>query len=331
MSTPTKNKIRHTYQAELLIQAVEGDAPAMNNVLIYLSSENPSLCQIMQEAIHDLCETTIWRNLLSCFATHRWNNQLDCELRSESQASRIIDQAIIEVFTQDENELEIPIKEAILHKSLEDPEPKIRHAAGYLAGLRGDQKAIPILCEIIKSDTKDWQLRAVKALAVLGDERCVPPLIEALTIDRDLLHREARRALLNLGQIAEQAWLELLQHPDSHIRWEAARGLGEIGDARAAPILAEGLLDENYTVRWATADVLAHLGKSAVPATLSILSRYSLNEPSRQAAYHALHGISDHEVQERIKPLLDALRGSTASIGVPVVAQRLLMEWDQSM
>ena len=330
MSTPTKKKIRHTYQAELLIQAMEGDTQAVNNLLIYLSSANPILCQIMQEAIHDLCETTIWRNLLSCFATHRWNNQLDCELRSESQASRMIDQAIIEVFTQDENELEIPIKEAVLHKSLEDPKPKMRHAAGYLAGLRGDQEAIPILGKIIKSGTKEWQLRAVKALASLRDERCISPLIEALTMDRDLLHREARRALLNLGPIAEQAWLELLQHPDSHIRWEAARGLGDLGDAKAAPILAEGLLDENYAVRWATADVLAHLGERAIPATLTILSRYPLNEPSRQAAYHALHGISNREVQECIKPLLDALRGFATSMQVPIVAQRLLIEWEQT-
>jgi len=206
----------------------------------------------------------------------------------------------------------------------------MRHAAGYLAGLRGDQEAIPILGEIIKSGTKEWQLRAVKALTALRDERCISPLIEALTMDRDLLHREARRALLNLGPIAEQAWLELLEHPDSHIRWEAARGLGEIGDAKAAPILAEGLLDENYAVRWATADVLAHLGERAIPATLTILSRYPINEPSRQAAYHALHGISNREVQERIKPLLDALRDFTVSIGVPVIAQRLLMEWEQS-
>jgi len=330
MITPAKKKIRHTHQVELLIQAVEGDAQAVNSLLIYLSSANPSLCQIMQEAIHDLCETTIWRSLLSCFAKQRWNNQLDCELRSESQASRMIDQAIIEVFTQDENELEIPIKEAVLHESLEDPEPKIRQAAAYLAGLRGYKEAIPILSEIINKGTKDWQLRVIKALAILGDERCVPPLIQALTIDRDLLHREARRALLSLGQIAHPAWIELLQHPDSHIRWEAARGLGEIGDAKAAPILAEGLLDENYAVRWATADVLAHLGERAIPATLTILSRYPLNEPSRQAAYHALHGISNREVQEYIKPLLDALRSSAASISVSIIAQRLLIEWEQT-
>jgi HEAT repeat protein len=127
----------------------------------------------------------------------------------------------------------------------------------------------------------------------------------------------------------EPTWLEALNHPDNHIRWHGARGLGNIGDAKYADTLAEGLLDENQAVRWATADVLAQLGAKAVPATLTIISQSKLNEQSRQAAYHALHGITSRQIQERIKPLLDALHGPAASIEAPAVAQRLLMEWEK--
>jgi HEAT repeat protein len=92
-------------------------------------------------------------------------------------------------------------------------------------------------------------------------------------------------------------------------------------------ILAEGLRDANYVVRWATADVLAHLGPRAVPATLTMLSCYKIDEQLRQAAYHALHGIKSSKIQERLKPLLDSMRGLAFSIEVPMLAQRLLAEW----
>jgi HEAT repeat protein len=172
-----------------------------------------------------------------------------------------------------------------------------------------------------------WRLRAVKALAALKDERCGPPLIKALATNRNNLHREARRALQSLGHLAKSAWLKALDHSDAHIRWHAARGLGELGDASYTYILAEGLLDENYAVRWATADVLAHLGKRGVPATLTILSQRKVTEQSRQAAYHALHGITSRRIQQLLKPLLYALRSPAASVEVPGIAQRLLLEW----
>ena len=240
-----------------------------------------------------------------------------------------IDQSIAVIFIQDEEDSESAAKDASLHEALKAPEPQLREAAAYLLGLRGDLRAIPYLAETIETGTKHWRLRAVKALATLNDERCGPPLIKALAINRNSLHREARRALQSLGHLARLAWLKALDHPDAHIRWHAARGLGELGDASYTYILAEGLLDENYAVRWATADVLARLGKRGVPATLTILSQLKITEQSRQAAYHALHGITSHRVRERIKPLLDALHGSAASVEAPAIAQRLLMEWEK--
>jgi len=170
-------------------------------------------------------------------------------------------------------------------------------------------------------------MRAIKALSTLKDEKCASPLIKVLIMDRGKLHREARRALQNLGPLAESVWLEALNHPDSHIRWEAAHGLGQIGDARAAPTLVEGLFDESYVVRWITANVLARLGEQVIPATLSVLCSHEISEPFRQAAYHALHGCTSPRIREHIKPLLDALSGSDSKEPVSSVAQRLLVEW----
>jgi len=323
-------RIRHPKQGKLVLKAADGQAKAVNDVLMYLSSANPNLCRIMQETVHDCCEGEIWGILLACLATHHWSFGINSDRRGYSEASKRIDLSIIEVFLIDEHEFETVIKEEVLSQALEDPEPKMRQAAAYIAGMRGDIRAVPILAETIRTGNRDWQLRAVKALAVLGDESCVLPLVSALTMNREKLHREARRALIGMGELAEPAWVDLLKHPDSHIRWEAARGLGDIGDARAAPILVEGLLDSNYAVRWATADVLARLGESAVPAMLKFISYRIMTERSRQAAYHALHGIKSRETRARLEPLLNALRNSTASGEVSTIAHRLLVEWESS-
>ena len=181
--------------------------------------------------------------------------------------------------------------------------------------------------DISVREKEEWRLRAVKALIALNDELCGPPFLELLISGRGELHREAGRALRGLGELAKSTWLKALDHPNSHIRWHAARGLGEIGEVRYAMILAEGLRDKNYVVRWASADVLAQLGAEAVPSTLTMLTHHKLDEQFRQAAFHALNGITSRRIKEPLKPLLDALRGPAAGVEAPMLAHRLLKDW----
>jgi HEAT repeat protein len=321
-------KVQYPYQSDLLKRAGEEDPKALNKVLMYLSSVDSNLCGIMQSAIHDLPESDVWRILLLCFANHRYKNGLEGGRLIDQESSKRIDQALYEVFIVDENEWETKLKENILSDALEDKNQRIRQTAAYLAGMRGDLRAIPALYEILQTGNEDWKLRAVKALAALGDDDCVPPLVFVLTSSRGILHREARRALTSMEKIAESAWIDLLKHPDSHIRWEAARGLGDIGDARASDILVEGLLDENYAVRWASADVLARLGECAVPSILKFISQKILNEQSRRAAYHALHGIKSRQAKERLEPLLNALRSPIIDGRASRIARQLIREWE---
>jgi len=330
MDIQKKLSVRYPTEVNLLKYALNGETKSAKRILYYLSSSNPILCQIMQKAIHDLKDSRIWHQLLRYLAWHRWDDYIDRDQRFAPDALERIDQAIIEVFTQDDHKWEKPEKETTLLENLDDTDSLIQQACAYLLAFRGYPQAIPVLADTIKNGTRKWQLRAIKALETLNDERSARPLLVALITNRDELYREACHALHNLGPLAKSAWVEALNHPDKHIRWEAARGLGQIGDVRAVSILAEGLLDESYLVRWATSDVLAHLGTQAIPAILTILSRYTLNEPSRNVAYHALYGILSTSTQEYIKPLLDALHGPAPDIEAPIIAQRLLLAWDKS-
>lgn len=323
-----KISIRHPAEAELLEQALQGDDRAINKVFLYLSSSNPHLRQIMQETIHDIASADLWEHLLSCLGAQSWQEHRDSDRRVDQEASQRIDQSITRVFTQDEYDNEGATKEAVLRKALSASQAEIRYAAAYLLGLRGDKQMIPLLDEILETAPKIWKVRAVHALTAIADERCGPPLIKGLAMDRGVVHAECKQALMKLGPIVEKAWVEALDHPDSHIRWHAARGLGDPKNVRSIQLLAEGLLDENREVRWASADALARIGPPSVPATLAVISRAVLTTPTRQAAYHALHGISSRRLRERLKPLLDALQSPTGSVEAPAIAQRLLAEWE---
>jgi hypothetical protein len=323
-----KSVCRHEAETEMLVRALEGDLDSLNQVLNYLSSENKYLRKIMQEAIRDFSDPKIWDGLLHCLAEHRWQGHPDCLRREQAQASERIDLSIEEVFVTDEYSWEKQIKEQVLCRSLAEDSQALSWTGAYLLGLRGNLDVIPTLSSMIESGSLEWQLRSVKALAALNHEDCGPPLVKALAQDRDKLHQEALRALSSLGGKMKGAWLSALSHSDSHIRWHAARGLGQSGDISSIRILAEGLLDENHAVRWATADLLAYLGDVSVPVVLELILQHPLAEPFRQSAYHALHSITSQATQERLRPLIKALQSPTARLVAPVEAQRILGEWD---
>lgn len=319
----------HQAEADLLKQALQGDRESRRKIFLYLSAADPRLRQIMQTAIHNDDNPRLWKQLLSCLAIQCWGEHMDSDRRVDQEASQRIDQSITDVFVEDWHEWEESLKNHVLHKALQEPQVEFRYASAYLLGLRGEDKMIPMLDEILNTAVKSWKVRAVQALAAIGEERCATPLIKALVMDRGALHSEAGRALQDLGPLAEKAWRVALSHPDSHIRWHAARSLGESADNQSIEILAEGLSDNSHKVRWATADVLAHIGPRAVPATLKVISRSTLSAPTRQAAYHALHGVLSRRLRERLKPILEALQSPTASIEAPAIAHRLLQEWEK--
>jgi len=164
MVTTEKSKKQRSFESQMLNRALEGDISCIDNVLEYLGSSIPRLCQIMQRAIHDTEDPRAWRSLLSFLALRKWGaHRWSAYNADHTIISRNIDQSIIEVFTQDEEITETVIKNTILHESLDDLEPMMRYAAAYILGLRGEQCAIPMLEEIIEKGSKNWKVRAAQS------------------------------------------------------------------------------------------------------------------------------------------------------------------------
>jgi hypothetical protein len=347
--------------SHLIDQAAAGDPEAIHNVLKYLNSANSDLRHMMQAALHANHDERLWRRMLLCIAHDCWPAAGQAGEQAKTGAThsapQAVDsrlalsratQAITEVFVLEsdmEGEAELEVKQKVLLPALEDEDGLVRWAAGYLLGLRGNLRAIPALDEILSSPCRarsnltveqcvHWQLRAVQALTALNDVACGPPLIKALASPERTVHHAAGTALSELGRYAEPALLHALHHSDPHVRWHAARSLGQIGNPQAVDILAEGLYDERQEVRWTTARVLAYIDEPAIPSILKVLCAQPVSEPLRQSAYHALNGMACMhypEIAAYLQPLLDVLRRQTAistiAVEAPQIAQRMLAEW----
>lgn len=318
----------------LLESCLAGDPAAVTRLLKLLGHPTLELRHAYQDAIRQANKTRLWRGLVSILADRCWETHLNepqpIQLHPDPEHQLRIDEGILDLFVSDHNPAETPRKTAALRNCCRSNSIQQRFIAHYLLVRRGDYSALGNLQSLFLQTSLEWQLRTVRLLANLNTAEGGPLLIEALSSRNRVLHHEAHRALAGLGKYATDAWITALQHPDSHIRWHAARGLGELGDLRAIPILAAGLRDQNAAVRWATSGLLARMGSRAVPAILQEISRGPLDEPARQAAYHALHGMTGHNLPARLEPVLDALHGPGSDLRAPLSAQKLLADWQES-
>jgi HEAT repeat protein len=207
------------------------------------------------------------------------------------------------------------------------PEEPLQLAADPAAWSLGDEaqraQLLPLLLQELSSPAPSRRERAIELLAEAGAQESIPAFLAVLRREEHLMVRwRALHALQQLsGALAEsegppageiEAWREgvvtelITQLHSEHAsqRWEAAEGLGRLGDPRAVPALVEMLRDPHAFVRWAAAQALGQIGgETAIPLLLTLvqdpdrLARRSAvdalghldAEPARRALHRALH------------------------------------------
>ena len=146
----------------------------------------------------------------------------------------------------------------------------------------------------------------------------IPALIAGLAHKNAVVRRRARNGLIAAGTPAVDSLMELLGDRKAHVRWEAAKALGSIGDPKAAPILVEVLEeDDDFDVRWLAGQALTALGREGLRPLLLALADRPHSITLQEGAYHVCHRLSQIQAYRLVKPVLAALRCSSPNWSFP--------------
>ena len=151
-------------------------------------------------------------------------------------------------------------------------------------------------------------------------------LIDMLASKDGPTRQKARKALVALGKPAVSSLNSTLQNSRlDHVRWEAAKALGAIGDTRAIPQLVKALEDKDPDVTWVAAEALRRFKKVAWPLLLRALIKSGTDPGSlRQGAHHVFRNQKEAGFNELLVTLTRALGSSTVPELATVAAYDIL-------
>jgi HEAT repeat protein len=134
----------------------------------------------------------------------------------------------------------------------------------------------------------------MEALVHIGDERAVPPLIQATGAKSYKVRSTAGIALANFGPRAVPHLLRALDDERSSVREEATKALGRIGDGRACARLLQMLDDRSLGVRIEATKALEKLGdKRAIPHLTWAVKRRGKSSRYAAMALGRLGGVAE--------------------------------------
>jgi HEAT repeat protein len=106
-----------------------------------------------------------------------------------------------------------------------------------------------------------------------------------------------------------------------HVRWEAAKALGAIGDTRAIPRLVNALEDSDPDVAWLAAEALRQFKKAAWPPLLrQLIKDGSESALLRQGAHHVLRNQKENGFNDLLATLREDLESNTFQESTPLAA-----------
>ena len=155
-------------------------------------------------------------------------------------------------------------------------------------------------------DATGDRLAAVNALAALGTNAPVPPLLKALHDPERQIAAQAATALGNVGEPAVPSLIGALNDRDGYVRSMACYALSTIGPhaSEAAPALIQRFADSYVNIPAQATYALGRIGRPALPALVEALT--DENEQVRGGAAKVLGNM-----------------GAAAKAAVPALRERL--------
>jgi len=193
-----------------------------------------------------------------------------------------------------------------LMKLLKHPSSAVRMTAATALGRGKVIRSIPILIGALKDEDPRVQYEAAKALYQYRPYS-IALLMESLESPNEDLVINAISVLAKIGTPdVTKALGALIDHPSGVVRMEAVKGLGAIGDEKAAEFLVHSLKDDFRTVQNLAADYLVKMGPGAVELLAAVLDKEDVK--LRRNAALTLGRIGD---ERAVIPLIDILSGKS--------------------
>ena len=135
--------------------------------------------------------------------------------------------------------------------------------------------------------------------------------------------------MMRKSPIFKTAFLKWLTAKDQQTRWEAAKTLVEIADPASIPALIKTLEDDIFDVRWLAAEALIAIGPDCITQLLQRLAESTKESFLHESAHHVIKYIlRDNpkaiELNDILKPVVNALEGPTPRLETPGAAQTAL-------
>lgn len=156
-------------------------------------------------------------------------------------------------------------------------------------------------------------------------ENKIDDLIADFTCDDVVKCQKARRAMVALGSQAVAPLIKELSNKKFWVRWEAAKALGQIGDAAAARALVKALEDKEFDVHWLAAEALINIGRGSIEPLLEALADHGDRSLwLRQGAHHVLHDMKRGDLDGILQPVMAAVDPAAPSFEVLQAARKAL-------
>ena len=157
----------------------------------------------------------------------------------------------------------------------------------------------------------------LKALGRWGDHADISLIVPLLKDEHRVVQVAAAAALYRLGQKEHWQTVERATNvPEGYERGAALRMLGEIGDPKGLPLLAQGLRDKQPSIRAAAAASLGKLGSTeGVPFLIDALA-----DPVPAVRSVAAVTLGKLKAEQAVSPLTQALQDRNMGVRAAAIA-----------
>lgn len=150
-------------------------------------------------------------------------------------------------------------------------------------------------------------------LDLKGYSKQVVPLVSGLVSELSHERKDARKKLVKMGKEVVPQIHKTLLSKNKLLKWEAARVIKEIGDLSSIPVFIQLLEDPESDIRWIAAEGLINTGRDCIVPLLKEIMANGDSYYIRNGVHHVFRELFDDNEKKLFHQLQHALQHYTES------------------